>query len=330
MSDKIDFVITWVDGNDPEWRMKKESFLPQVDNNMNSESRYRDWEILKYWFRSVEKNAPWVNNIFLITEGHLPNWLNVNHDKLRIIKHSDYISDEYLPTFNSNVIEINISKLPDLSEHFVLFNDDMFINAPVNPDDFFKNGLPRDTGIFSPIVPISGTISNILVNNVGIVNKKFNTRQIFRNNFFKFFNYKYGKHLIKNFCVLPWSHILGFYDSHIPVSYLKSRFIEASEFAKDEISLLSMNRFRQPNDISHWLVRYWQLASGCFYPRRISFGQMYDIERDFSKIRKDVITSKHKVICLEDGETVLHYEESKRKIVELFESVYTKQSKFER
>ena len=167
MSDKIDFVITWVDGNDPEWRMKKESFLPQVDNNMNSESRYRDWEILKYWFRSVEKNAPWVNNIFLITEGHLPNWLNVNHDKLRIIKHSDYISDEYLPTFNSNVIEINISKLPDLSEHFVLFNDDMFINAPVNPDDFFKNGLPRDTGIFSPIVPISGTISNILIISMG-------------------------------------------------------------------------------------------------------------------------------------------------------------------
>ena len=71
MSDKIDFVITWVDGNDPEWRMKKESFLPQVDNNMNSESRYRDWEILKYWFRSVEKNAPWVNNIFLIAHNFL-------------------------------------------------------------------------------------------------------------------------------------------------------------------------------------------------------------------------------------------------------------------
>ena len=58
MDKKIDFIITWVDGNDPTWRKKKESYSPSNDNGMNTSSRYRDWGILKYWFRAVEKNAP--------------------------------------------------------------------------------------------------------------------------------------------------------------------------------------------------------------------------------------------------------------------------------
>ena len=76
---KIDFVITWVNGNDLRWKEKKDKYLNKYDKKLNTNSRFRDWEILKYWFRSVEKNAPWVNNIYFITEGHLPEWLNLNH-----------------------------------------------------------------------------------------------------------------------------------------------------------------------------------------------------------------------------------------------------------
>ena len=53
---KIDFVITWVDGSDPVWDMQRQETLRKqgifVDESLdNSTARYRDWDILKYWFR---------------------------------------------------------------------------------------------------------------------------------------------------------------------------------------------------------------------------------------------------------------------------------------
>lgn len=43
----------------------KTMFATDSENQiMNSDVRYRDWEFMKYWFRAVEQNAPWVNKIF--------------------------------------------------------------------------------------------------------------------------------------------------------------------------------------------------------------------------------------------------------------------------
>ena len=41
--------------------------------------------------------------------------------------HREIIEQEYLPTFNSHVIEANLHKIPNLSEHFIYFNDDVFV-----------------------------------------------------------------------------------------------------------------------------------------------------------------------------------------------------------
>src|SRR5699024_762488 len=104
---------------------------------MNDVNRYRNFGFFKFWFRSVEKYAPWVNKVYLITSGHLPKWLDLDNEKLVHIKHSDYIPDEYLPTFSSRPIELNLHRIEALSEEFVLFNDDMFLSAPTSPSDFF-------------------------------------------------------------------------------------------------------------------------------------------------------------------------------------------------
>ena len=63
---EIDFVILWVDGNDPAWR---EEFVRtrQAENDDASEIRYRDWRNLHYWFRSAERFAPWVRKVHFIT-----------------------------------------------------------------------------------------------------------------------------------------------------------------------------------------------------------------------------------------------------------------------
>ena len=68
---EIDFVVTWVDGNDPAWRQEKAKYSG-AGNWDDSEERYRDWELLQYWFRGVEQFAPWVRKIHFVTWGHLP------------------------------------------------------------------------------------------------------------------------------------------------------------------------------------------------------------------------------------------------------------------
>src|SRR5690554_4427002 len=138
MTEKIDFVIPWVDGSDPKWQKVRNQF----DDNNFIVSQYRDWDILKYWFRGVEKFAPWVNKIFFVTWGHVPEFLNLEHPKLVIVRHEDYIPKEYLPTFSANVIETNLHRIEGLSDKFVYFNDDVFITKKVTKEDFFKNGLP--------------------------------------------------------------------------------------------------------------------------------------------------------------------------------------------
>ena len=114
MEEKIDFVVLWVDGTDPQWQQERILFCPENSDNGSSENRYRDWGLMKYWFRCVEKYAPWVHRIFFVTNGQIPEWLNIEHPKLRLVKHKDYIPQKYLPTFNSNVIELWLHHIPDL------------------------------------------------------------------------------------------------------------------------------------------------------------------------------------------------------------------------
>mgnify|MGYP000949357810 FL=1 len=124
---KIDFVVSWVDGNDPEWIAEKNKFSPGINKTFNTNIRYRDYGLFKYWFRSIEKYAPWVNKIYVVTSGQKPEWLNIHADKIVFVKHSDFIPEEYLPTFNSNAIELNLHRIKGLSENFVLFYDDMYL-----------------------------------------------------------------------------------------------------------------------------------------------------------------------------------------------------------
>lgn len=149
INNKIDFVITWVDGKDPKWLNEKnkyeKSFLQSQDGNSQSDHRIdssnlrfrNDFDFLKYWFRGVENFAPWVNRVFFVTSGHLPKWLNLTHPKLKIIRHRDFIPKKYLPTFNSHTIENNLHRIKELSENFVYFNDDFYLLKKTKPTDFF-------------------------------------------------------------------------------------------------------------------------------------------------------------------------------------------------
>lgn len=141
----IDLVYLWVDGSDPKWQKKKQRVTGKLydTSEVNNAGRYISNDELKYSLRSVEKNAPWIHKIYIITDNQCPNWLNTEHTLIQIIDHKEIIPEEVLPTFNSSVIEYFIHKVPNLKEHFLIGNDDTFFNKELEPSYFFKNdGLP--------------------------------------------------------------------------------------------------------------------------------------------------------------------------------------------
>ena len=56
-----------------------------------------------------------------------------------MVNHSDIFDNvNDLPTFSSPAIEANIHKIPGISEHFLYFNDDIFLGQPIFPEDFIS------------------------------------------------------------------------------------------------------------------------------------------------------------------------------------------------
>ena len=132
----MDIVITYVDGLDPVWQKSYEQFT----NTPILEKRFRDWGTLRYLFRGIEKNMPFIRKVHLVVSGEsqVPMW--VNRDEVNVVLHSDIIPAEHLPTFCSNTIELHMHRIADLDEEFLYFNDDIFPLMPCKPTDFFVDG----------------------------------------------------------------------------------------------------------------------------------------------------------------------------------------------
>lgn len=132
----MDIVITFVNGLDPVWQREYEEYT----NTPILEKRFRDWGTLKYLFRGIAKNMPFIRKVHLVVSGEsqVPEW--VNRDEVNVVLHRDIIPEEYLPTFNSNTIELHIHRIEGLDEEFLYFNDDIFPMLPMKPTDFFVEG----------------------------------------------------------------------------------------------------------------------------------------------------------------------------------------------
>lgn len=331
MNDKIDFVILWVDGSDPKWLKEKQKYDSSivVDDAIN---RYRDWDNLKYWFRGVEKFAPWVNKIYFVTWGHIPTFLNTKNEKIVIVNHKDICDEKYLPLFNSSAIEMNINKIKNLSNYFVYFNDDMFLIDYTEKTDFFYKGKPCDEYAESPI-DANGKdeiFPHILINNMSIINRKYKKKKFLKLNKYLYFNLKYGKNLLRTLSQIPYRNYTGFYNPHIPQSFKKKYYDDIWINERDKVEETLSNRFRSKNDITQYLVRYIQLLEGDFYPRKSSFGKIFEISNNNKELISFIENQKSKVICLNDTDKNIDFEKSKKDINKAFEKILGEKSSFEK
>lgn len=329
----IDAVILWVDGNDTEWQKERDKYI--VDKTQDYRvNRYRDWENLQYIFRGIEKFAPWVRKVFFVTCGHFPQWLNLNCEKLVFVKHSDFIPKQYLPTFSSQAIDLNLHRIPGLSEHFIYFNDDMFLTDYVKPSDFFKNGLPRDVFSERPIFAGNGVFSHNILNIFEILNRHFKRKEILRKNIGKILAPQYGRLFFYNLLwyFYPYKKFCALYNNHLPMGYRKSTFEKVWSMENEILTQTVSNKFRSVTDVNQFIFNYWELLTGEFVPTNMDRqGKLYLIkDRDNEKLYKAICCQKHKRICINDECSEVVYAETKENLKQCFEKILPGKCSYER
>ena len=303
---KIDFVVTWLDSGDPQWQAEYAKYKSQTTGRTEA-ARFRNWELFKYWFRAVEAYAPWVNKVFLITNGKFPDWINENHPKLVLVCHSDYIPERFLPTFNSRTIEMFLHRIPGLSEFFVYFNDDCYLNAPITPKYYFRNGLPCDCNLETCLnVPTYTKADRFdiymsMLADIGVINAHFNRYKTVRKSLRRWYGMHLGlKGILFSLLIGKKRKFVGFECMHWEHPLLKSTFEELWSYEPDLLES-SCTSFREEMTLNPYVFRYWQFASNKFYPVKANTGRMLVlIESHIDKIASSLNDSRIKSLCLND------------------------------
>lgn len=337
MNEPIDFVVTWVDGNDKQWQAEKDKYLSgnKKERYDNNEERYREWDLFKYWFRAVEKYAPWVNKVYLVTWGHIPSWLNTECEKLVIVKHSDYMDEAFLPTFSSIPIELNLHKIKDLNEHFVYFNDDIFINSHVKPEDFFQAGLPLACSMAKPVIPVrdNTVFRHQLFSVAGLMNS-YNWLEAIKRNPHKWFYWKYGLGLAPNITVMLKGYLLGMEFTHLCQGFRKTTMKRVWDKYQTEMTTACMNKFRQATDPNHQIFTIQEIMDGSYIPMtKQTLGRhFWQISTQFNNIASTLHDKKVKTICINDDRDINadNFEFFKSELHKVFEEKFPLKSVFEK
>lgn len=322
----IDIVYTWVDGDDPVWREKRYKYMPSLPNgevpNHLSDARWRQENELMYSLRSVEMYAPWVNRIYIVTDGQCPTWLNRNHPKIRIVDHSEIFPADALPVFSSHAIESRIYCIPGLSEHFIYGNDDTYFSSLTRPEDFFNaDGTPI----------------------VRVMKARFN-RERARNGG----NYYRIIYRMQSLVEEHWGKLVCHKPHHNFDAYRKRDFETCVARMPEQWRATTYNRFRTNDDMQRCYVDYYAVAAAGATLRKVN--RYNRINNPFSFI-KALITGRYGadsrwikldevkdfkrdldkynplMLCMNDN--VRTTDEDYRRMIDFLKSLYPSKSSFE-
>lgn len=330
----IDIVVPWVDAGDPEWQAARNRAAGIEDAGAdNADARFRDWDIIRYLMRGIEKYAPWVRTVHFVTVGHLPSWMNPDAPGLHIVKHTDYIPEAYLPTFSSHTIELNMHRIPGLSEHFIYFNDDILILKELARTNFFLHGLPRDTAVHTAMTSTHRfSVKDTALTNIELINDHFDKHKVISGNLSKWFHPVYGGELLKTLCLIPWNKFSDLQTWHSCVPFLKSTFEEVWNQEFEVLDSTCRHPFRTRRDVNQWLMRDWQLVKGDFIPISGKDSAYYVLGNDNRKIIDQLRRRKCSIVCLNDSgdEPITDFKKTKRELERALQELFPKKSIYER
>lgn len=311
----VDMVYLWCDSSDKSWLDKKNNELDKCgikfDNDAVSNCRFLNNDELKYSLRSLEKFAPWINNIYIVTDNQIPEWLDLSNPKINIINHTDILPAQALPTFNSVALETVIHKISNLSEHFLYANDDMFFGNFVDKTFFFNTeGMP--------IVRFSKR---------RIINKKY--------------RHLYGATISEAYKMVKnkFGESCPYFPHHNIDAYRKSD-IEKCQAEYPQVFLkTSMQKFRQKDGVQRSIYGYFVIAKSLgefkivdnYCAKFNSFLMNKGLDSvmfDLKKSKLDIIIKKHPYLfCLNDS--LKTSSEDRLAMKEFLENKFPNQSSFE-
>jgi hypothetical protein len=281
----IDIVYTWVNGSDPAWCARRDAALGKVDPDVQlsdqatNDARFMSRDELRYSLRSVAAFAPWVRRIYLVTDRQVPAWLSLEDERLVVVDHTEIFRDkEVLPVFNSHAIESQLHHIEGLSEHFVYFNDDVFLGRPVPPSFFFhSNGVAR----FFPskaLVPMGPRQPE----DTPVAASGKNNRALIEE--------LTGKSITAKM-------------RHVPHAMRRSVLAEIEERYSDLVTGTAGHKFRHPDDlaIASSLAHYYGYATGRAVPADLDYDYV-DLAQPSSprRLNRFLAERKFQVFCLND------------------------------
>ncbi len=309
----IDLVYLWVDGNDREWLAKKYKFLGKnldFNNEATSIARNANNDELKYALRSVEKYAPWIRKIFIVTDEQTPEWLNLTNEMIQVVDIREILPPEALPCYNSVIIEHFLYKIPGLAEHFLYANDDMFFNAPITPKFFFNNHG-------HPIIRLQRATGGKWINKI--------KRRL------KIYSNIYRKTIDRSARLID--HKFGTYYSGTPHhnidAYLKSDYERVVELEfKTEIFATVKHHIRNENDIQRIIYLYYALAQHRGELKYVNRNESCRIRLQKPDFMYYITKYDPKLFCLNDTHRAT--DEDRQRVKPFLGELFAIKSKFEK
>ena len=334
----IDIVLTWVDGEDSQWleqRAAASGKTSAATSILNHASRYREIGLLRYVLRSINTYAPWVRNIFLVTPGQRPSWLpEISSSKLVLIDQNDIIPNEFQPCYKSTGVEWHLHRIPGLSEHFIYMNDDMLFNAPVSPEDFFVDGIPRLTAIYRPL-PINN-FSHMVLSTLVALNRNHVQGKISRSMPGKFFNPFIHPLYARNTIYRSLDQFsskdslkTSYLFPHVALPLRKKTIHKIWEKEYKALKETCSRPFRDNADILIWLAMFWEIENGTFVPQNPAETKLIYAD-NIESIKNTLNNTKIKQYCINDSEDIDKLtEEILTNINSLMKSKYSTPSPYE-
>ena len=333
----IDIVVMWVNTADELSQREKakytalENNAPETDPNLIA--RYRDWDNLCYWFRGIEKFAPWVRTIHFVTWRTVPAWLNTEHPKLNIVLNRDILPAGCDPVFSANPLETNLHRIEGIAERFVYFNDDMFLINDTQPDDFYFGGLPREMAVSYVLTNSkdNDTFSHMLFTMTGIINGFFSKQSVQKQHFFQWFNPIYGKQLKTTILTAFQRQFSGILIPHLPSPMMKSTYEEVWSAIPEQLMETAGHKFRNPMDITQYIFRYWAICKGEFKPTNIfrQGKEFFMNDGMLGDLCKTIEQKRYKMICINDDKKIENFERCRDSINSAFQKILPEKSSYE-
>lgn len=322
---KIDFVFPYVDSNDDNWFKTYKKMCIKYNRPIKTRTkenvRIRPWDTLQYVFRGIAKNVPWINKVYLLVEqeSQVPKWLDVNNDKLVIVTHEEFIPKQFLPTYNSGVIEMFLSNIKGLSEYFIYSNDDMYILNALKPEDFFvkidqdnkTTYLPKIRIRIKELKPKVTMYQKMLLNTFNMCLDNNDVKWPF-----------VGKYLRSDHSINPIlkSTMKMYLDKYTDRVYNSCTTFRTDKNMTQEISNYHHFLYRFKNDLLNDL----SLSS----KRKTHYTKIKD-DTDFNILENEILNSETQILCINDSD-ILNFDKAKKSLVKIFDKKYPDKCEFEK